>query len=145
MVLYHHGSVFRIWINASHPGNPPGGKNLPVPPYQPPCPHLESLSPNWVCPPNFKNFTPIFSQFLLLFSSKLHQKPLFYAITPKFALICCRGAFLASTDNFSKSPLIWLRPWCESPIWLHPDRDQKQIPHHQNFVKKTWPHLQVSH
>ena len=53
--------------------------------------------------------------------------------TPKLALILlCRGAVLASADNFSKSPL----------IWLHPRRGPKIIPEsksppHQKFCEKT--------
>ena len=39
-----------------------------------------------------------------------------------------KGAYLASADNFSKSPLIWLCHRCESPIWLRPRRGPKNHP-----------------
>ena len=103
-----------------------------------------------VCPPqlsfvpeNFKKFTSFSSQFWLLLSSKLHQKALFYAlITKTWVWFCCRGAFLASADNFSKSPLIWLLSptWVPLPSGSVPDRDWKSSPKAspptKNFVKK---------
>ena len=60
----------------------PGGKKFAHPSNRPPSPLFDqSLSPpqRSLIPKNFKNFTSFFSQFWLLFSSKLHQKALFYA------------------------------------------------------------------
>ena len=65
-------------------------KNFAFPPPQPtavpsfwpePVPQLNLVLKN------FKNFTSFLSQFWLLFSSKLHQKALFYALNTKIALI----------------------------------------------------------
>ena len=85
-------------------------------------------------PENFKNFISFFSQFWLLFSSKLHQKALFCLKHQNLLW----GAFLASADNFSKSPLIWLTvadgDWKSSP---------KASPPTKNFVKKTCLYINV--
>ena len=58
-------------------------------------------------PENFKNFTSFFSQFWPLFSSKLHQKALFYAWNTK---ICSNfavgGHFWPQRTIFFMSPFI---------------------------------------
>ena len=62
-------------------GSPQVVKILYIPTNQLPSPLFDqSLSPSTeFCPRKFQKFYLIFSQFRLLFSSKLHQKALFYA------------------------------------------------------------------
>ena len=102
-------------------GCSPCSENFARPPNQPPSPFFDqSLSPpTEFCSRKFQKFYLILSQFWVLFSSKLHQKAL--------------DLFYASADNFSKSPLIGLRP-----RYGPKNCPRKQAPPpHQKFCEKN--------
>ena len=88
----------------------PGSGNFACPPTDH-RPHFSSRA----CPPQLSfvpgNFKYLRFQFVLMFSSKLHQKAVFYAWNTK------TWAILASGDNFSKSPSYDLTP---TPTWVPP-------------------------
>ena len=55
-------------------------------------------------PQNFKNFTSLFSPFWLLFSSKLHQKALFYAWNTKICSNLVVGDIFGLSGQFFQVP-----------------------------------------
>ena len=99
--------------------------------------------PNWVLSLKISKILPHFSLNFDYFLAQNCIRKLYYMLkTPKFALILqWEGAFLASSDNFSKSPFIRLS--CESPPSDSvPNGDQKlspkaSSPPTKNFVEKS--------
>ena len=95
----------------------PGGKVLPVPPnWQQSSLFDQTLFDMSFVPENVEKFYLIFLYILTTFQLKTASENSILCLKHQNLLrFCCRGAFLASADNFLKSPLIWLRPQCESP------------------------------
>ena len=94
------------------------------------------------CSRKFQKFYLIFLSILTTFKQNSIRKLYLMLKTPKFALTLLKGAFLATADNFSKSPLIWLRPSPPPPTDSIPltgtsKSSRKQVLPHQNFFEKT--------
>ena len=125
-------------------GTSPGGKNFALPPTDR-CPRFLTRA----CPPqlsfvpqNFKNFTSLFSEFWLPFSSKLHRRALFYAWNTK---ICSN--FAVGVHYWPQQTIFPNPPSSDSvpdvrapPSDFIPDGDQKsslKATPHQKFCEKT--------
>ena len=102
----------------------------------------QSLSPPQLSfvPQNFKNFTSLFSEFWLPFSSKLHRRALFYAWNTK---ICSN--FAVGVHYWPQQTIFPNPPSSDSvpnvrppPIWLHPWWGPKITPESNPPPKILW-------
>ena len=134
--------VIHIWSSGFFPGGTrvPLQQNFcPPPSICHPCFLRRACPPIWVFfTENFKNFTSFFSQFWLLFSSKLHH---FVHKTPRFALnFAVGGIFGLSGQFFQVSPHLTPSPTQIFPPSVSvPDGDRKSFPEskspHQKFCE----------